>query len=198
MLKRLVLVALVILMGVFIWKNLPKSTIQEATQTEFVTETSFKDIQRAMRKGNFEQETLRINGAELVSKQWLDKHFNIQRPLRKDRHWEFSGRLLAKVRVDNQHAGKMEVELVEDIFFATDRIEVKTRLAKPLGIGVSDIYQEICIVPEGEKARVKLSSQITLKRFVPFFMKDYATKEVKGATVDSVSRMETVIRNLKR
>jgi len=196
MVRKLVLVAVIVLMMVFIYKNMPHSIVQEASETEFVMDTPFKEVQRAVRKGQFEQETLRINNAELVSKQWSHKHLDIQRPLKKDRYIEFSGRLFAKVRVDNQHAGKIEVELVEDICFATDRIEVKNALARPLAIGVSDLRQEILMTPQGDKTYVKLRSNITLKRYIPFFMVEYARKQVKAATVDSVQRMEYVIRNL--
>jgi hypothetical protein len=177
-------------------KYMPHSIVQEASNTEFVMDIPFKEVQKAVRKGQFEQETLRINNAELVSKQWSHKHLDIQRPLKKDRYIEFSGRLFAKVRVDNQHAGKIEVELVEDVCFATDRIEVKTTLARPLAIGVSDMRQEILMTPQGDKTYVRLSSNITLKRYIPFFMAEYARKQVKTATVDSVQKMEYVIRNL--
>jgi len=197
MLKKVALVAGIVIMAVLIIVHLPHTVIQESSATQFVLNVPFKEVQKSIRKGNFEQETLKINNAELLQKQWIDRNFNIQRPLKADRYWEFSGRLLAKVRVDNPQAGKMDVELVEDIFFATNRIEVKTQLAKPLAIGVSDIRQEIVIYPYGQTTRVELSSNITLKRFVPWFMTDYARKQVKSATEQSVSKMESILRNLK-
>lgn len=198
MVRKLVLIAVIVLMTVFICKNMPHSIVREATSTEFVMDTPFKEVAKSVRKGRFEQETLKINNAELVSKQWIDKHLDIRRPLKPDRHIEFTGRLIAKVKVNNEKAGKIEVELMEDICFATDRIEVKNTLVKPLAVGVSDLRQEIHMTPseDGSKTCVKLSSDITLKRFIPFFMVDYAKREVKAATVDSVQKMEYVIRNL--
>ena len=196
MVRKLVLIAVIVLMTVFIYKNMPHSIVREASAIEFVMDTPFKEVQKSVRRGNFEQETLRINNAEMASKQWQDKHLDIRRPLKPDRHIEFTGRLLARVRVNNEKAGKIEVDLVEDICYATDRIEVKNALARPLAIGVSDMRQEILMIPNGDKTYVKLSSNITLKRFIPFFMVEYARKKVKAATVDSVQKMEYVIRNL--
>lgn len=201
MVRRTVLILLAVLMAVFLVKNigrfLPHTVVQEVTASEFILDTPFADVRRSVRQGKFEKETLRINNAELINKQWVDKSFDIQRPLRKDRYFEFCGRLIAKVRVDNPHAGKLEVELLEDVCFATDRIEVVTRLNRPLPIGVSDLYQSVYLCPEGtDKTKVKLVSQITLKRYIPKFMEKYARGEVKKATEDSIVKMEYAIRSL--
>jgi hypothetical protein len=197
MIKIVAIILSVILAGVLIVRNLPKRVIHESSSTQFVMDCPFADIQKGMRQGKFEQETLKINNAEVLGKEWIDKHFNVQRPLRKDRYWEFSGRLIAKVRVTDSRIGAMEVELIEDIFFAKDRIEIKTQLAHPLPIGVSDLLQEIIIYPEGNKTVVELNSDITLKRYVPWFLADSARKQVKSATEESIVKMESAIRGLK-
>lgn len=197
MLKKLFLISTIVFLMMIIVFNLPQTIISFEGNHSFVLNVPFKEIKKSMLISNFEQETLRINNAELLQKRWMDKNINIQRPFKSNRYFEFSGSLLAKVRVDDPRAGKMDVELVEDIFFSTNKIEIKTQLAKPLSIGVSEIEQEILIYPDGQTTFVKLRSSITLKRFVPWFMKDYARQQVKDATDSSISKMESTLRNLK-
>jgi hypothetical protein len=180
----------------FIPKHVFQTTIDETASVEIVIDKPFKDIQKAIRKGNFEEQVLRINNAELISKQWVDRRFNIERPLKKDRYWELAGKIVAQVQVDDPHAGRIQVELVEEVFFAIDRIEVHTRLNRPLDIGVSDIQQTICLTPDGEQTRVFLANRIILKRFIPPFMKEQIRERVRQSAERSVNSMEQAIRGL--
>ena len=191
------MISAIVVLGMLIAFNLPQTIFPSEKKHSFILDVPFQKIKKSMLISNFEQETLKINNAELLQKRWIDKNINIQRPLKPDRYFEFSGRLLAKVRVDDPRAGKMDVELVEDIFFSTNKIEIKTQLAKPLSIGVSEIEQEILIYPDGQTTVVKLRSSITFKRFVPWFLKDYARQQVEDATDSSISKMESTLRNLK-
>jgi len=56
-------------MAVLIIVHLPHTVIQESSATQFVLNVPFKEVQKSIRKGNFEQETLKINNAELLQKQ---------------------------------------------------------------------------------------------------------------------------------
>ena len=159
----------------------------------------FKTVQKGLKQGKFEQETLRINGATIVEKKWTDQQFHIERILRKDRYWEFRGQLHAKVQVDNPHAGKLTVDLVEDIEFAIDHIYITTTLLKPLEIGVTDLKETIVIVPLGNnQTKVTLTSYLKLHRWVPKSWKGYAQEQMDGAANDAIQKMTAAIQSLNR
>lgn len=198
--KIALILSVVLLAAVFVkigLQYLPHTIVQEDSQREFVLDSSFTDIRRTILQGRFEQETLRINESEMIAKKWTDIHVNLQKPLQKDRFFEFNGRMLARVRVNTPQLGKIEIELIEDVCIATDRVEVITRLNKPLPIGISDIVQSIYIYPENNKTKVELKDKIILKRYIPGFMEKQVRDEVKKATEDSIAKMEDAIRNLK-
>lgn len=201
MIKKISLILFVVLLLVLLTKAaikyLPQTQVQEQLSHEFVLDLPFSDIRRTILQGRFEQETLRINESEMIAKKWTDIHVDLQRPLRSNRHFEFNGRMTARVRVKTPQLGKIEIDLIEDVCIATDRIEVITRLDKPLSIGISDIEQSIFIIPEGDKSKIELKNKIILKRYIPGFMENYVRSEVKKATEDSITKMEYVIRNLK-
>ncbi len=157
----------------------------------------FKTIQKGLKQGKFEKETLRINGAVILEKKWIDQQFHIERILHKDRYWEFRGQLLAKVQVDNPKAGKLTVDLVEEIEFAIDHITIKTTLAKPLEIGLTDMKETISIVPQGDnQTRVKLTTYLKLHRWIPKSWKSFAQEQMDGAANEAIENMTTAINSL--
>lgn len=196
--KRWALIGVCILVFLVIAvKSTPCRIVTETSSTDFVFDLPFKEVQKMLILGKFERENLRINNAEVLEKKWLDKSFLIQRPFKSDRHWEIEARLLAKVRTNDPKLGKVEVDLVEDILFGNDRIEIITQLGKPLSSGVSSFHEEIIMTPLDNKTAVSLKSTITVQRFISWFAGDSVSEQVKGATEDSVRKMEIVIRSLK-
>jgi len=194
----LVALTVVCVLGFLVFKSVSQtSTIEASHSSQFILNTPFKSVQKSMRRGRFESETLKINNAIMLEKKWIDKNIHFERILRKDRYWEFCGKLLAKVQVDNPRTGRMTVDLIEDIEFAIDHIEIHTQLVKPLDVGVTDLKESISITPYGDKSLVKVTSYLRLQRFVPKMYKDYAQNELDAASLQAISNMEIALRGLK-
>ncbi len=178
--------------------NNDRTTVESSHAKEFIMDTPFKKIQKGLRKGKFEQETMRINNAVMLEQRWIDHDIHFERLLRKDRYWEFKGKMYAKVQVSDPKAGTLQVDLIEDVVFAINRIEIKTQLARPLDVGVTDLKESIIMLPVGEtQTNVRLSSYLKLQRYIPKMFKDYAQTELDNASSGAIANMEQAIRSLQ-
>lgn len=170
-------------------------TIHTQRTRTFVLDRDFQEVRKSFVKGRFQEEILRVNNAQLLKKTWIDKKLSIQKPLRYDRYWSFDGEMLATIQVAADGQKPITVEMVHDIHVAKDAIAIKATLAKPLEIGVTNLYQELEILPDGPgKTKVIVSVYIKLQRFIPSPWRDYAEKQVATAADSSVSNFEQVIR----
>jgi hypothetical protein len=186
-------------LGYFAFKTYPDTVVESGRSTEFVLDKPFDDIRKAMRQGRFEKENLKINNAVVLEKRWVDKHFRLERPLLKalrEKKFEFTGTLYAKVYVDSPKAGKITVELVQEIRFAWDGVEIHTTLVKPLDIGLTNMTQDIVLTPMGNQTKVELKNHMRLQRFIPKSYKDFAQRQMDNAAFESIQKMETVLRGL--
>ena len=175
---------------------LPKYTVEVCRKKQFVIDKDFVSVRKSLSQGKFEEEILKANNAVMIEKTWINKGFHIERPLKKDRYWEFNGSLLAKVGVNNPRTGQMTVELKHDVLVTTDAIQLEANLARPLEVGLTNLRQKIVMVPQGDKTLVRIEVSMRLSRFVPGFFREYAQKQLMQAADSSVDAFESVLKNL--
>ena len=171
-----------------------KNYVAEAhRKVTFTVDKDFVGIRNAIVSGRFEEEVMRINGTTLVSKEWNSVRLSLQRPLQKDRYWEFDGIMSAKISSDK--TGIMEME--QQVHVAKDVVDIKTTLLKPLEVGVTDLRERIYLQPAGEgKTDVVLMVYIKLQRYVPSFLKKHAQGEIDREADKMMSDTEVVLKDL--
>lgn len=196
MLKKCVLFFVIFALLAAGYFSLPKYTAEVCRRKQFIVDRDFVSMRKSLSQGRFEEEILRANNAVMIQKSWVDKGFHIERPLKKDRYWEFSGVLHAKVGVNDPHTGQTTVDLQHVVLVTTDKIELEATLMRPLEIGVTDLRQKIYMEPHGDKTLVRIEVAMRLHRFVPNFMQKYAKESLMKAADNSVNTFETVITNL--
>lgn len=175
---------------------LPKYTAEVCRRKQFVVDRDFVSMRKSLSQGRFEEEILRANNATMIQKSWIDKGFHIERPLRKDRYWEFNGVLQAKVSVNDPRTGQMTVDLQHKVLVTPEQIDLEATLMRPLSVGVTDLRQKIHMEPYGDKTLIRVEVAMRLHRFVPSFMQEYAKESLMKAADNSVNTFETVIKGL--
>lgn len=196
MLKRSLLVLAIFSLLAAGYFCLPKYTVEVSRRKQFVIDRDFVSVRKSLSQGKFEEEILKANNAVMIEKKWINKGFHIERPLKKDRYWEFNGSLLAKIGVNNPRTGQMTVELKHDVLVTTETIQLEANLVRPLEIGLTDLREKIVMVPQGDKTLVRIEVAMRLSRFVPGFFREYAQKQLMQAADNSVDTFESVVKNL--
>lgn len=196
MLKRSILLAVIFAILAAGYFCLPKYTVEVCRKRQFLINQDFASVRKSLAQGKFEEEILKANNATMIEKQWINKGFHIERPLKKDRYWEFNGSLLAKIGVNNPKTGPMTIELKHDVLVTTEKIQLEANLVRPLEVGLTDLNQKILLIPHGDKTLVRVEVSMRLSRFVPPFMREYAQTQLIQAAENSVDTFETVITNL--
>lgn len=188
--------SILFILGTIGYFFLPKYTLEVCRRKQIVVDKDFTSLRKSLVQGKFEKEILRINNATMVRQNWINKNFQIQRLIGKDKYWEFCGTLYAQVKVEHQ-GSPMIVDLEHDVVVATNKIELKSTLIRPLEIGVTDLQENIFMRPYGNKTLVQIEVSMRLHRFVPFFMHEYAKQSLMKAADDSANAFETAIKSLE-
>jgi len=196
MLKKGLLFFVIFALLAAVYFSLPKYTTEVCRRKQFVVNKDFVSMRKVLSQGKFEEEILKANNATMIQKTWIDKSFHIERPLKKDRYWEFNGVLQAKVGVNNPKTGQMTVDMQHNVLVTTDKIDLEAKLMRPLDIGITDLRQKITMVPYGDKTLIKVEVAMRLHRYVPKFMREYANKSLMEAADNSVETIEAVIISL--
>lgn len=147
MLKKTILIFTIFALLAAGYFCLPKYTAEVCRRKQFVVDRDFVSMRKSLSQGRFEEEILRANNATMIQKSWIDKGFHIERPLRKDRYWEFNGVLQAKVSVNDPRTGQMTVDLQHKVLVTPEQIDLEATLMRPLSVGVTDLRQKIHMEP---------------------------------------------------
>jgi hypothetical protein len=199
--RQVGIVALMLVVGILTIGGLicisPKYTALANRKTTFVLDRSFEDMRKSLSQGRFEEEILKSNNATMVSKTWHRSDLRIQRPLSKDRYWEFNGVMTARVQVDHPQAGQFVVDMRHKLHVAKDSIEIEANLERPLEVGITDLRERIVMYPNGpNQTVVELEIGMKLQRIVPSFMREYAQTQLNNAADRSITNLQQVLQNL--
>jgi len=164
---------------------------QEAINKDFIS------IRKSISQGKFEEEILKINNAKVIEKQWNNKKLFLQRPLKKDRYWEFDGTMLAKVQLNNENIGSEVVEMKHDVVVSTNQINLESSLNNPVKkIGLVNLTQKILIKPSGNQTVVSIKVEMKISRIIPIFFEKQAEDKVKEEVEKSLNEIINTIKNL--
>lgn len=190
-----VIVGVVLVGSLFFKSTIIKDYTVEAERTiSFVMDRSFEDTRKAIARGRFQDEILKINNAILIQKDWTNKNISIQRPLSPDVYWSFDGEMVAKIQIGDPPA---LMEMLHKVHVSTETVKIEATLKKPLDIGITDLKQNIAILPDGEgKTKVDVTVYIKLQKTMPSWMTFVADKKINTAADESVQKFEQVIRTM--
>jgi hypothetical protein len=145
MLKKTILIFTIFALLAAGYFCLPKYTAEVCRRKQFVVDRDFVSMRKSLSQGRFEEEILRANNATMIQKSWIDKGFHIERPLRKDRYWEFNGVLQAKVSVNDPRTGQMTVDLQHKVLVTPEQIDLEATVPRNLGkSGFDEITPVLC------------------------------------------------------
>lgn len=168
--------------------------VEVERSTSFVMDRSFEDVRKAISRGRFQDEILKINNATLIQKEWSNKNISVHRPLSPDIYWSFDGQMTAKIQIGEPPA---LMEMIHKVHVSTEAVKIEATLKSPLDIGITDLKQNISILPDGEgKTKVDVNVYIKLEKTMPSWMTFLADKKINAAADESVQKFEQVIRTM--
>lgn len=196
----LIFLFLFALLGLFIYFSeiYQVKNIEAYKEQQVVLDRDFVLIRKAISQGKFEEEILKINNATVIEKKWNNKKLFLQKPLRKDRFWEFDGSLIAKVRINNENIGSEVVEMKHNVVVSINEINLEANLNNPIKkIGLINLNQKILIKPiDKSKSLVNVSVEMKISRTIPAFLIKEAENKIKEETKKSLNEIIKTIQNL--
>lgn len=195
--KHAAIFAVFFLTCVALFSLTPKYTVEARREHAFVVNMPFKDVQAALRRDDMLAKVLEANDGELLDKQVVDKDLYLHRPLsKKHRDWRLHSICLCKIRIRDDRAGDMVVDLKQTLHAVPDYIRVEVELAKPMDVGLSKMDQLIEIKSCGENQTIiSMKLYMKLERMVPSFMQKMARDEVHKAADKQIGDFEPILRN---
>lgn len=176
-----------------------KKIVETNKNTEFTIEKDFKSVSWSIATGRFEEEILKINNATILDKNWSNKEFHLERPLRRSRYWEFDGTMKAKIRINNnKNIGTEDIDMVHEVKVDSNEITIKAALENPIDkIGLTSMNQEINIEKgDNNLTNVKVSIKMKVVRLIPKFLENYAQNYLDKYAEEQVQKIKEAISNL--
>lgn len=177
---------------------IPKYECVSNAKEEFIVSKSFNEMRQFVIFGGFAQEIAKSNNAKIISQETKDSNFRIFKPFATDRDWEGQHKSLLKISICAPNHGFIEVNMLQTITIGKNNIQIISELDKPLSVGVTELKQEIIILPKNNNCHVSVNCYIKLKRRLPFFIKEYAKKQIEQTTQDSVKSLKNILENPKK
>ena len=179
------------------YKNNNK-VIETSKDLNFVIEKDFSDVRKSIVEGKFEKEILKINNATVLEKKWTEENFRIERPLRRNRKWDFSGTMVAKVKINNEDF-KDEVEIKHDIEVGDSSIKIIATLQNSIKkLGLTNLEQKIILEKNGAATLARVSVSMRVKRLIPGFMEAYAKEQLDNSARSYLEEIEKTLEDLPK
>lgn len=147
--------------------------------------------------GGFEQDMLAANNVKITKKEILNSSIRISKPLSPDRDWEGTQEIYIEALTDTDY-GKISVSLIQKITIGKNIINIKSKLQKPLSIGLTNMEQEINITPQNNQSRVSVTCDMTVERKIPKALHKTVEDQLELATKKSVMDIKDMIMNAKK
>jgi len=173
-----------ILFGIFT----PTRTVEVYREHSFVVDRNFKEVRRVLFNQDLVTEILESHGAKLISKEWVEHDFLIQRPLMTS--WEYNGTMLIVAKLDFP---RETIHMKQEISLRSDEIYAKSNLDRPLKVGVTDWDQEIWIVPHGDKTEIRTTIYAKLSRPIPKVFMKMAKDQMNFAVDDMIAKFQPLL-----
>lgn len=176
----------------------PDYVVETYRQHSFVVDADFASVRRSLRKEDIMERILAANNGEVLEKKWVGGDFHIKHILNKElRTWTLNGKLTAKILVREPGQGEMVVDLRQDLHVTPQVISSKTKLDKPLSIGISDIDEHIEIRPYGlHQTQVEIKLYMRFCRKIPSMYRQYAHDQLNRSADKQIADIEPEFRAL--
>jgi hypothetical protein len=176
----------------------PEYVVETSREHSFVIDADFVSVRRSLRKEDIMERILAANNGEVLEKKWVGGDFHIKHILNRElRTWTLNGKINAKVLIRETGQGEMVVDLKQDLYVTPQLISSKTRLAKPLPVGVSHLDEAIDIRPHGQnQTRVDIRLYMRFCRKIPSLYRQYACEQINRSADKQIADIEQEFRVL--
>lgn len=190
----LMFLCLGLFLGAFCFFSFNQS-LETEQKLDFEVNKKFNDFRKSLKDEDLMNKTISSMGGYIIDKKWVDAKVNIQRPIFKN--WNFVGDIVFKFMVpDNNREYLFHVS--QNLIMDDDKIQAKNKLIESVEeLGLVEYQQETFIQRNlNDKTLVELKIKIKIKRFVPFFLKEYAQNKLDEKASNQINNLKESIVNL--
>lgn len=173
-------------------------TVETSENISFIIKKDFFSIRKSLVQGKFEEEILKINNATVLDKKWDNLKIYLEKPLSKNRYWELTGVMLAKIKINNEDVGSEDIEMKHNIEVGSTAVKIVAQLESPINkIGLTALEQEINLKPAGRDSTwANASIKIKVKRLIPSIMEKYAQEKIDKTAEGYLEKVKEILENL--
>jgi hypothetical protein len=190
----LIVLFLVMLLGSFCFLSFNQS-FETKQKLEFQVDKKFNDFRRSLKDEDLMNKTIASMGGSIIDKEWTEAKVSVQRPILKN--WHFDGNVVFKFIVPNNNKECL-FHVSQKLIMDNDKIQCENKLIEPVKeLGLKEYEQNIFINRNlDDKTLVELKAYMKIKRFVPFFLKEYAQDKLDKEALNQIEKLKESIINL--
>lgn len=195
--KLLLIVSVLFLLGLGLLVFFPNYECSETAQENFLLNKPFAEIRQYVAVGGFNQEIITANNIKVLKQEIRNSSLRIHKPLSPERDWEGTQEIYVEALANTDY-GEVHVSIIQTITIGKNIINVKTKLDKPLSVGVTELNQEINIEPNQNQTKIHISCKMTVKRKVPKALQQTVKEQISLATQKTVRDIKSLLQNPKK
>lgn len=195
--KLLLITSVLILLGLGILAFFPNYECSETAQENFIINKTFAEIRQYVAVGGFNQEIIAANNIKILKQEIRNSSLRIHKPLSPERDWEGSQEIYVEALANTDY-GEVHVSIIQTVTIGKNIINVKTKLDKPLSVGLTELNQEINIEPSQNQTKVNISCKMTVKRKIPKALQETVKEQINLATQKTVRDIKNLLQNPKK
>lgn len=190
MIKKIffLIIIFVLASGLFLYFSSINQEVETFQKAHLTLDKNFLDFRKSLQQEDLMEKTISSLNGSILEKKWIEADVNIQRPILKN--WHFKGKLNFKFTVPYE-GNDFLFHVCQDLKIDNDQIDSENNLIESIdSLGLKKYQQKTVITKNENKTNVYMSVHIKVKRFIPFFLKEYAQKKLDEEGIKQIENLK--------
>jgi len=176
----------------FCFKNHESHSLKKI---EFVIEKPYLNLIRNLAKKDSLEKIIEKNGIEITNKKWHEFIVDVPDRVIRLRQYKLEGHFEFTVVKKDNYLGKLILPFEQKTLVDFQDLIIKTKLIKPNDF-VTFCEKKIKIYPKNKMTAIEVSSEIKIKKFIPFMFEELMDKKVNEFNEQDINNFKENLINI--
>jgi ABC-type sugar transport system permease subunit len=160
-------------------------------EVNFVINKPYLSVVKSLATKESLEKTVEDGNGRLRSKNWQSFVVEVPKKILRIKEYKLEGKLDFVVEKEDDSLGRLVLPFEQNVSVDKDIFHIKTNLKEPQK-NVTLYNKAIEITPSLEdhlKTQVSIKNEIKIKKFIPFFLKDFMNKKVEKTNKEDLENL---------
>jgi len=160
-------------------------------EVNFVINKPYLSVVKSLATKESLEKTVEESNGRLRSKNWQSFIVEVPKKILRLKEYKLEGKLDFVVEKEDDSLGRLVLQFEQNVSVDKDVFHIKTNLKEPQK-NVTLYNKAIDIAPSLEdhlKTQVSIKNEIKIKKFIPFFIKDFMDKKVEKTNKEDLENL---------